>query len=296
MKGLSCMNFDRIFFRYIVAVIGAASISLSCSRSTTGPDHTFSLKLSVKDTHGNPVPGLRVSMINDITPSVGMTKRIPGNPARPQAVTTIGFDAPVVFRGSLSVVSMRGIPLADLIDGAPRRQGSYQVNWTTPAQLPSGVYQCRFVATDSSGGSVLFRDSMFVSLYQVDPASCVIGWTNVSGILETGDPSLFPSLLQLPPLRMTDASGPSVIGTFTYADSVTITLSDTLNHLGMVGRGVVRQGQNAIDILWMPTAMSGASGYITQQKSSLPDSSVTPDSSVVPTQWKLRQNYPNPFN
>ena len=270
-------------------------MTFGCSRHTTGPDQSFSLKISVKDPRGNPVAGLRVSMVNDLAMSAGSGKRGPGPPARPLSTTSLGFEAPKVFRGTLGILSIKGNRVVDLLAGTLLPAGAFRVNWTPDAVLTNGVYVCRFSAADTGTGSVLFRDSNYVVLHDIDPALCVIGWTNGSGEYETGDPALFPNLIPLPPIPLTDASGPTVIGTFRYLDSVTVTVVDTLNHIGLAKRTAITNGTNAMDVLWVPSTIYNAIGDVRITAQLLGPSPIS-DSVVVPTQWKLRQNYPNPFN
>ena len=270
-----------------------AALSLSCSKHSTGPDNTFSLKLSVADGRGIPVSGLRVSLINDLSASYVFLNRARVNPSSSLAVTTFGVEAPVAFHGSLTVESLKGVDVAGLFDASLRPAGVYTVNWDVPDGLSSGVYRCRFVATDSAGTTILFRDSIFASLYANDPALCVIGWTDASGNFETTDESAFPNLLGLPPIPLTGSAGPTVIGSFIYSDSVAVTLTDTLNHLGMVSRTLIRQGPNSMSVVWTPT-LTGSAPDIGGKSAIVPP--VAGPSPVVPKAWKLRQNYPNPFN
>lgn len=297
-KGVDEVKAGHISGRQFVAALAAATIALACSKDSVGPDNGFSLKLLVRDAGGKSVAGLRVSAFNDLAVSPGPSKRLRDRSSRPQSVTTIVFQSPVSYRGSLTLLTMKGATVADLFDNALRPAGVYSVNWATDAGLLCGVYWCRLVATDSSRGLVLFHDSVLVSFHHTDPSMSVIGWTNGSGVFETRNEALFPNLFQLPPIPMTDATGPTVIGSFAYSDSVTITLEDTASQLTMSKRGVIKQGQNSIDVAWSPTLTRGFRGEATQNGGRNVRGLSTIDTVVVivPTTWKLYQNYPNPFN
>jgi hypothetical protein len=155
------------------------------------------------------------------------------------------------------------------------------------------VYVCRLTVTDTSTAAVAFRDSIYVTLWQPDPALAFLGYTGTTGAFEMKDSLAFPHLLSLPQMLRTDVS-PTVIGTFSFPDSVNIVLTDTSSSQSLTVAQKIVHGANAVAITWNP----GLQKISVLPSATLSAGAVSMDSSVVhvPTQWKLYQNYPNPFN
>jgi len=212
------------------------------------------------------------------------------------AVTTLNFDSPVSFAGSMVISDLEGTVVSKLLDGSAHRTGSYAVSWIVPDGTPNGVYRCVFVGKDSSGQRTLFADSILIALEQGDPQTSVVGWTGANGEFETRDRLLVPGILGLPPIPMTTAEGHDPVGTFMYSDTVAVTLTDTSTQQSMTVRRSVADQPNTISVIWNPGAPGappfGSRDRLSRIGSSLRDSIIE----TTPTAWKLYQNYPNPFN
>ncbi len=279
-----------------VALFGALISCAGCKNGGVNPVSGFSFRLNVTNTQGVPVAGLRVSLMNDLTTNPFIFRGSGTHLSSVAAVTSISFDAPVAFVGSLTVHDLAGSEVASLLDSSLRPAGRYLVHWSGPDASANGLYRSVLRALDSSGTRLLFSDSILVALQEPDPALSVVGWTDGSGVFETGNTLLFPYLFNLGPITMTDATGPTALGSFRYLNTATVTLTDTATHRSMSTRIGITDGPTTAPVVWNPTGPSVAparAGAEPEGTGRLFKDSVIV---VVPQSWKLYQNYPNPFN
>jgi hypothetical protein len=269
----------------------------SCKDKGTGPippdDKSFSVKITVKDTAGNPVSGLRVSAweVLSIENQVGKAS-IPeplSKSSKILSTTSIHFSLAARADVKLSVFNLKDQEISTLTAGI-LVQGSHMVTWSLPSTFPSGAYKCLLTANNDT---IHFRDSIYAVYHSPDAEQNVLGWTTSDGSFEVNDPLLFPAIFDIPPFVHTNSSGPDSLGTFYYTNSVSITLTDTAAHTQQ--RFIVTTGSqvNTYNLVWNPTTSPTHS--IARSSIILHDTVV-----VVPipitTSWKLYQNYPNPFN
>lgn len=282
----------------ILTAISVIPLLISCKSDSTGPSavtpHHFSLNISVRNSNGGPVPGLRISAWNLLSPVTqpGLLKRV-SHPPTTQSVTSIAFETPVASSVDLSAFELDGTLARTIFSNDRAAPGRYSTNWIIHGQVPTRVFKCRFVARDTASGVVLFKDSIYAVLQQPDASISILGWTDASGTFETQDTLLFPNLLTLPPLVCTDANG-TRLGTFSITDSVLVTLSDTTAQKSHQFARIVRDGVNDIQLVWNPTAASAIDSE-TQHAPQGPARQAARNSTST-LAWKLEQNAPNPFN
>lgn len=276
---------------------------LSCNDNPTGERGTFfGLTITVRDTSGHPVPGLRVSAWNKLD---GLNYPPLPKGSRTTSTSSVMFALPRASRVHLSVVNLDGSAVATLSDGDLREAGVHMYQWTIDTTLPTRVYKCLFLArADTIGNPLVFRDSIYVVLMLApDITTSVLGWTSgAAGSFETDDPLFFPNVFPLPWLRHT-MEDPTVIDSFRISDSVRITLTDTLRHISQRYWAVVRAHTlNSIELTWNPLAAADPpEGDPATRSRTVPASGgvlhvADPLPSPVPTEYRLWQNFPNPFN
>jgi hypothetical protein len=276
-----------ILFVLIILFSSCKDDSISVQR-----DNGFSVKISVKDTVGNPVAGLRISAWNHLSlPIIRFPK---SGTLEPQKSTcTIDFAIPISSEAELSVFEADG-KFIETLWHQQFEAGLYQCNWSTNKQLPTRVYKYRLTAKDTSG-AYIFKDSSYAVLWQPDADISILGWTSNDGAFNTTDKLLFPNTLQLPQLIFTEVFGPDSAGTFTIRDTVTIVLTDTSTHKSISFNHVIKNDiENKIDLLWNPNLAKQTSTEKISFSPMVKKSQIKLDG--VPDKFKLYQNYPNPFN
>lgn len=287
MKSISVLLFAFLF------------LSLSCHKDdVTGPSggNNFSVKISVKNSGGDAVAGLRISCWNKLNPPVLLQQNNPPEtPLSTLAATIIGYDMPFEGIVTLQVLDMNDHILQTPVEKHIAPAGSYQVVFSINLQTPTRVLKYRFTAMDSSGTDTLYRGTRYAVLQQPDPSISILGWSSSEGTFQTSDSLLFPNTLTLPSLSLT-ADDPTVVGTFAITDSVVITLTDTSSNKHQTFYAAVRKGAaNEIQLVWNPALAvperEPLSGVASPQKRFGSD-----PIPVIPKNWALYQNYPNPFN
>jgi hypothetical protein len=274
--------------------------SLSCHNNSVGPSDEnqggFSLTISVVNAGGNPVGGLVISEWNELS---GFPVRSnSGGKARLQkttAVSSITFDVASPAHIDLSAYECDNQLVAPLAVIENAVVGMHVAHLALQLNAGTRVLKCRLVATTTSTGALLFEDSIYAVLWQYDYTLSRIGVTSATGKFQTRDSLLFPNVLSLPPLVETDATGPTLLGTFTISDSVAIVLDDTLTHQSQIFYRTVGKASNDLHLTWDPQPGSlpplrPAGGTM------LKTEGFTFTTSVRSQGWKLYQNYPNPFN
>jgi hypothetical protein len=199
-------------------------LQLSCQDNPidNNGDNLFSVEIEVVDSTGNPIPNIQVSIWSLINNQSNLNKLESLNDIN--AATTIPFQIVQRCYTDLTLYDLNNTVLTKLVTGL-YDAGMYEVNWST--LLKNGVYKC-FLTTssDSLQHSVLFKDSIYISLVSPDPTVSVVGITNNKGNLKVIDKLLFPHLFNLPLIPRTTEVGPEIVGHIDYSDSVVIALSN----------------------------------------------------------------------
>jgi len=261
---------------------------------STQKDNGFSVKISVKNSNGNPVAGLRISSWNHLSLPVSLNnKSIISNFNPLKSTATIHFALPIKSFAELLVFETNGT-LIDTLWKQQLQPGLYSCSWSINNQKPTRVYKYRLTAKDG-GGAYLFRDSSYAVLWQPDADISILGWTDQNGSFETKDKLLFPNVIDLPPLIYTNVNGPDSLGIFSIRDTVTIVLSDTATHQSITFVKVINPGiENDIQLVWNTSLTTQ---NIPIEKSLTRDVIIRTISRIGKLwDWKLYQNYPNPFN
>jgi hypothetical protein len=277
----------------------------SCKDRGTNPitvdDTNFHFKIIIKDPAGNAINGLRVSAwgvlsIDNQLYRTSISSQL-NKVNKIQAATVLTFSLAKKAYVIFSVFNLLNQEIIRLTD-EPKLAGLYTVSWnaqSTPSFIvPSGVYKCRLFAKSTTSDSVLFQDSIYAVLHQPDPQISVVGWTSQSGIFETTNALLFPKVLDPPALLRTNSTGPNIIGTFNYTDSVAVFLTDTTTHKQQLYYLTIGKQTNTFNLTWNPTTspIFSIAGSLSISSDTLGVEIPT----VIPSSWNLYQNYPNPFN
>ncbi len=282
------------FFAAALIIIMLTTLN-SCNESST--DNTknsssdFLFKVSVKNSTGDAIQGLRVSAYSDPTntgfPKKQMITKI-------NASSMINFALPTSCVVTLSLIELDGRTLQQPIKNSLLNAGSYAVTINIANKSAgSRVYKAVLSAKNDTSNIELFRDSIYVALWQFDPSLSVLGYTSDKGIFETADSLSFPNVLTLPPIVHTTERDPTPVGMFTFPSDVVITLYDSTTQKSQSVVKKVNKGKNEFELIWNPT------GIIIEPFVKNTFNTATPDTGVIstiPTEFHLYQNYPNPFN
>ncbi len=264
-----------------------------CDLGTSPPpvQEAFLFRVTVKDQAGNPVPNLRVSVTPpfDLAP---LQKPSPGPSASGiTASSTVNFEVAAPARVNLFLNEMDGTTIQKLMENRFVNPGVYAVRLSLQGHDGARVMVCRLAAVDTATGNSVFRDSIFVTLWQPDFQVAYLGFTSAAGMFESRDTLSFPYVLTLPPIVIT-RNDPTPLGSLSFPDSCMITLMDTAQGTHMTfGRRLVR-GLNDIAVTWDPVGSTGPANAALPPAEPTTLSPVTRDAFV----WRLYQNYPNPFN
>jgi hypothetical protein len=307
-KGTMTIKKQKIILRAFLLFF-TGLFFFSCKDKGTDPisveDIGFRFKVSVKDNAGNPVNGLRISAWGVLSIENQLNKTSISSQLNKvnkiQAQTSLTFSLAQKAYVIFSIFNLRDQEIVRLTN-EPKLAGLYQVSWNAPSTpssvVPPGVYKCRLFAKSTTSDSVLFQDSIYAVLHHFDPEVTVLGWTSQSGIFETTNTLLFPKVLDPPTLLQTNSTGPEIIETFNYTDSIAVFLTDTTTHKQQLYYLTIGKQTNTFNLTWNPPNNLSVSikqdfSPVTKLRSIAADTVIE----VRPTaEWKLYQNYPNPFN
>lgn len=283
------------FFASVLIVIVLLTTLNSCNENST--DNTkklsndFLFKVTVKNSAGAAVQGLRVSAYSDPT-IAGFPKN--QKTAKINASSMINFALPKSCLVTLSLFELDGRTIQQPIKNSLLNAGSYAVTINIMNRSAgSRVYKAVLSAKNDTSNIELFRDSIYVALWQFDPSLSVLGYTSGAGVFETNDSLSFPNVLTIPPIVRTTEKDPTPIGMFTFPSDIVITLYDSTTHKSQTHKQKVYKGKNEFELVWNPT------GVIIEPLVKNIFNTATPDTGIVgtiPTEFHLYQNYPNPFN
>ncbi len=269
------------------------TLIVSCSEKSVEPteDNTFSIELQVRDTNGNALPNINISIWSILNYSD--TLEIVSLPYDIKSVSIIRYDLLQKCFVDLSIYNLDGQKKENLVSGQ-FVAGRYILQLFMHEIIGTGVYKCKIItSTDSLKNNILFQDSIYVVLWQPDPVVSLVGITDSNGKLKITDKSLFPFFYKLPSIPHTSETGPCPIGYFTFSDSVVIALSNESFSKTVLFKKEIKDGPNTFLLTWSQNigkniqikATSDSKEYVHFKKL---------NSTVI--NWKLYQNYPNPFN
>ncbi|MCX6137691.1 MAG: hypothetical protein NTV54_09385 [Ignavibacteriales bacterium] len=250
----------------------------------------FSFAVAVKNSAGTPVSGLCVSIYSK-TPQPSMKK---GSPAEPlPSATSVFFAIEQTSNVEFAVREMDGTIVSCPVNSM-LQAGTYSVLLSLPiGGSGTKVYRGILTATSTVTGGVLFRDSIYMTLWRDDPSTSIVGATNAEGVWQTGDSLMFPGILVLPLLIKTEVTGPDSTGVFSIPKEVVITLADTVHHQEQSFHRTLTSGENRFTLTWTVSSLTMRKKMPEEPQSI---SSVIREPSPPPAiAWRLRQNYPNPF-
>ena len=270
------------------------TLLLSCKENNVGPtdNNSFSLELTVRNSNGNILPNINVSLWSNLKSTINLMKLSKTN--KILSATNISYGIKQKCFVDLSIFNLDGQKINSLVSGQ-YGIGSYQVQVDFDNRNINGAYKVKLIASsDSLKNNILFKDSIYIVLWQPDPVSSFVGKTDSNGKLKITNKVLFPNLYNLPSMLITGTDSPTILGGFTFSDSVTVALSDESFSKSTTYEIVVKNGQNKQQLNWISTSSKfintklplykvGANVVINKISSSLVD-------------WRLSQNYPNPFN
>jgi hypothetical protein len=261
-------------------------------------DDSFLFHLDVVDSSGDPRPGLSIGVWNELSLPhfVGQSESQGNALSEPPFVTTVTCLTPVACRANLTIFDLENNPVDTLLDENVYA-GEWTVTWSGPEEpVANGVYKCIYSAYDSDSDALLYRDSIWMVLWQPDPAVSIIGYNDSDGSFETRDSLLFPNIFELPKIPQTGEDDWNVIDSFTVLDHVHITLTDTLTGTSQEFIETVIKGRNLIKLEWASPAIPSSHGGNVNTESDRLNLMPSDPQPPIPDEFELRQNYPNPFN
>ncbi len=244
------------------------------------------------------VSDLRVSTwsklsIPSSTPDLPPDGNATGMPCFSTAVT---FLSPVACLIDLTVFDLENKPVDTLVDNYVLA-GETSTEWSGPSEnTPGGVYKCIASAYDPDGGTLIYRDSIWMVMWQPDPEITVIGYTGSDGSFETSDSLLFPSTFKPPRIPRTGEQDDTVIDSFTVLDTIVIALTDTVTNKLRTFTRKITNGRNFFELEWEPLSPQPTDRISAGDMPVMVNTKPHDPQPPTPTEFELRQNYPNPFN
>lgn len=214
---------------FLLTVMGLSVFFMSCSDDDcpTCPQETGDLfTVTVVDTLGNPVEGIKVGSINHYYYTPLTTKSI-----KPQVSTEIVFSLKEDSYVTLLIYDYYWNPVKMLLDSVAFGASTISVGWDGTnflnQPIKRGYYyawlKTRWVAEPDS---IFIDTNALVMEVGFSPVQTLIGYTDRNGIFTTDDTLYFPCLLGKPPeVQKLNEYGMPLDSLFHYRDTVTITLS-----------------------------------------------------------------------
>ncbi len=282
----------------LVSCFLIAALNISCSKSGVGPSDDgqhFALTITAVNSNGGPAGGLIISAWNHIeySPILNALGSLP-SVQKTTAISVIGFEVPVVCHVALGAYDLSGQLIRTIADLPSALVGRHSAQFSVDGSHGSAVYKCRLVATDNASGNVLFSDSIYAFLWQVDASLNTLGSTATDGTFHTTDSLRFPNVFNLPPITATSSVGPTPVGVFQISDSVTVVLTDTTARKSQSYQCIVKRGANDLHLTWNP--ISNVSSPVAVSRTIRSGGPQPAHATKTQAGWKLDQNYPNPFD
>lgn len=124
---------------------------------------------------------------------------------------------------------------------------NWPIAWE-PDSLYSTVYRFEMEVVEAEG--LIVRDTSYGVFWTDDPERTTVGKTNSEGEVIVNDIRLFPSLFELPTLRVADTTYPYYGTPFVFSDSVTFHVRNTSTGEFKEQRFMISHGRNDITIPW----------------------------------------------
>ncbi len=252
-----------------------------------GPDgEDFSFSVTIKDTDGNPVEGLNISLLNKI--NCPFWEEFPWTTRAQTTITlTISYECTTeVYIEDIERNRIRTLMNEEV------EPGYHNVNWNgtddNGIYLPNGVYYSTVVLTRSDTISFQAERTIYLMSFSDSHKN---GTTNSEGNFSTISKKAFINFSDVDSLEIVDEDGGSY-GMQAFSDTTAICITDPENdELLQIEFMRITDKNNKISITWDPENRA-----VTKRPIS-PASSISRDGGniVVPILEKIA-NYPNPFN
>jgi|WetSurMetagenome_2_1015567.scaffolds.fasta_scaffold13463_6 hypothetical protein len=230
----------------LILVMCGAFVLQSCENAPISPVigqlPSLRVNISVVDTYGNPVPGIRVSCWNKLRWISGLLPSAPDTLALTIPTSAIFLDMPTKGMVWMALYDMDGrIVLALCSDNTLWGPGQLRATFVTGDYRTPRVLKCRCIVRDASS-NILYRDSVYSLCWQPYAERSILGWTSADGSLSSDDSLKFPNVLALPPLVYAAETGWDTLGTFSLSDTLIFALTDTSSHRSSLSRLSFRRG------------------------------------------------------
>jgi hypothetical protein len=290
---------NSILFLLISFTIFILLLNVSCKDNSVNPsnsvDNNFSVKVVVKNSNAQPMQGIRVSAYNTFyTSALSKTESVVGL-EKIQSASIINYTVKNSSLVTFAIYELDGRLVQSPIINRMSQPGIYSVIFSiNSSNAGTRVYKGILTAINDTTQKAMFKDSIYLTLWQPDPNYSVLGYTSNTGTFETADSLAFPNVLILPQMIKTYSTSPDPVGTFSIPQNVVFTLTDTTTLQSISYTRQVVKGQNAFDLPWTPSIIPSKVPNKLENRISAIIDTVVPV--FIPMDWKLFQNYPNPFN
>jgi len=278
-----------------LALVAWCLLAVACSDDDPVKPAEFAVIIQVTDPAGDPVPDLRVGLVNDNPFSPDGFNTAKATMVIPfDAIVVIPFKAVLVARVSLTIEDIEGRVIRVLGEG-DILPGSHTWTWNGQDDegnlQPSGRYTAHFVAMNFDTGELMLEDRTDMLLSMEDQTRVPAGFTGLDGKLVLKDQKLFPHLYDRPDLTATDIRGEN-LGLFSLTPLMRISLADTAGG-GHMNFMMEIPGATTLNLIWDPS-LAVSDGI------SDPGEQIFPGIALIdtnpPTLFELGLAYPNPFN
>lgn len=246
----------NIIFFTLISLLAPALFLMSCSDDDcpTCPDDGGAplFTVTVVDTLGNPVEGIRIGSMNHFYNTPLLDKVLD-----PQVSTEIVFSLPHESYVTLIMYDYFWNPVKVLLDEEQILAGTVSVGWDGTDILNRPIkcgyyYAYLWVQDFDEHDSITIDTSAMIMEVGNSPVQTVIGYTDRNGVFSTDDTLYFPGLLGNPPtVQSRNASGNLLDSLFHYSDTVTITLSTIDDGYILIDTALV-VGPNEFKLVWSP--------------------------------------------
>ena len=274
--------------RFPFSILLAALLVAGCGGNdpVVPVDTSFGVTVTVVDGDGAPVEGLNVNIVNDVFVDADKIDD-PGD-------AFVSLPIQVLQQATVRVLvrDIEGATLRTIVS-ATMPAGRHIVQWdgrdNDGAAQPAGRYTLSVIAFPGVGSNPLFSDSVDVYLRRTG-ASFTLGVTDAQGVFRTTDTRVLPSLVILPAMIATDATGQRN-GILDLLPTATITVWRDGEH-PVSAAIAVDYGPNAVTLVYAPAGLKAGTTQASHRTTRL----ARPAAKADTPRWELGDPYPNPFN